>query len=174
MEATIALRRLVPPPDGPIRQVDWQSVEERLGMHLPEDYKWIVESYGPGSFDGFIHVFQPGHEATAIRLEHQVDRARQILSQLRQRGEIMPHDPSELVACGRTDNGDSVYWRGVSNADPQTWTIVVNEPRGTRWSSFDGPLAEFLRSVLSGDHAVGVFPDDFPSNVPRFASYEIR
>ena len=40
-----------PPGRGP---VDWAAVEERVGLELPDDYRWLLDWYGPGTFDGYL------------------------------------------------------------------------------------------------------------------------
>jgi hypothetical protein len=53
------LKALIPPTRPPLPELDWTSVEERLGLRLPLDYKRLIEAYGQGSFDGFLWVLQP-------------------------------------------------------------------------------------------------------------------
>jgi len=166
------LVRLVPPPSRQLGQPDWDAVEARLGTQLPSDYRWLVERYGPGSFDEFLHVFQPGSSVEPIQLEHQAERTAWALDYLRNGGEAIPYQNSELLSFGRTDNGDVCYWLRHPADNPDEWKVVVNEPRGPRWSTFERGVVEFLIGVLSGTHRVSVFPDDFPSDEPEFAPYE--
>ena len=59
----------VPPPQdrsSPFRQ--WEELELRLGVSVPRDYKAIVEAYGPGCFDEFLHVLQPKSHYEAVRI----------------------------------------------------------------------------------------------------------
>ncbi|MGW4911200.1 hypothetical protein [Streptomyces sp. NPDC004270] len=44
------LLRLVPPQpstDATVDAVDWEEVEDELGISLPDDYKWLSERYWP-------------------------------------------------------------------------------------------------------------------------------
>jgi hypothetical protein len=168
------LLRLVPPPDQPRQFPGWTDVEARLGTRLPHDYKWLVEHYGPGSFDDFLHVLQPSVAAEPIQLEHQAERTAWTLDYLREgRGhEQIPYENSELLAFCKTDNGDTGYWLRHPTNDPDAWTVVVNEARGPRWPKFKGGAVEFLVAVLSGTHRIPVFPEDFPSDRPGFAPYD--
>lgn len=51
---------VVAPPRRPLAApVDWATLEANIGTALPDDYKWIIERYGPGSFDEFLHVLEP-------------------------------------------------------------------------------------------------------------------
>jgi SMI1/KNR4 family protein SUKH-1 len=161
---------VAPPPRFPAI-LDWEAVEDRLGVRLPSDYKWLVERYGPGSFDDFLHIFQPGSDLESIRLEYQAERTAWALDYLRNGGESVPYENSELLSFGRTDNGDTCYWVRRPVDDPEAWTIVVNEARGPHWSTFEHGVVQFVFDVLSGNHHVSVFPDDFPSWEPEFAPY---
>jgi hypothetical protein len=165
------LVRLVPPPRSSLTGVDWVRVEESVGTRLPSDYKWLAERYGPGSFDEFLHVFQPGYRSEALNLEFQVGRTELTMDHLRRAGEVIPYQNAELLACFRTDNGDTGYLVRRPVDQPDAWTIVINEARGTRWSTFDGGIVQFLQMVLSSRYRVVVFPDDFPSSQPGFARY---
>jgi hypothetical protein len=165
------LERLIPAPVRRVPLPEWDSVEAALGVRLPSDYKWLVERYGPGSFDEFLHIFQPASSVEPVQLELQTREAAWALDYLRRGGEVIPYENSELLPSCRTDNGDTGYWLRHPADNPEAWTIVVNEARGTRWSTFDGGIVSFLVAVLAGTHDVSVFPDDFPSEHPKFVAY---
>ncbi|WP_143202910.1 hypothetical protein [Streptomyces sp. CB02261] len=44
------------PPQRP--DVDWAQIEERMGVPLPRDYKRMVETFGEGAFDAYVHLNQ--------------------------------------------------------------------------------------------------------------------
>ena len=166
------LVQAVQPPRGRPADVDWDLAERQAGSRLPADYKALVEMYGPGSWDGFLHVFQPMCENQHIDLARQQEPALWALDYLQVRGEPMPYPLSELMAVAGTDNGDTVYWLERPHEDPDAWTIVVNEARGPEWVAYDGGLVAFLADVLSRAFQCDVFPDDFPGTHPRFQPYE--
>lgn len=60
------LLRLVPPLDDVDADVDvdWAQIEDAPGVELPGDYKWLVERYGPGSFNDFLYILQLGSPFT--------------------------------------------------------------------------------------------------------------
>jgi hypothetical protein len=93
--------------------VNWSEVQRRLGCGLPEDYKALVKTCGPGSFGGFIHIFRPSFPYPAIDLEEQVVSSASALAELQRGGERIPYrltESSEIMAVGRTDSGDIVYF----------------------------------------------------------------
>ncbi|MFG2313653.1 SMI1/KNR4 family protein [Streptomyces tendae] len=171
MTARDNLVRTVPPPPDVDSRVDWPRVEQDLGVSLPDDYKWLVERYGPGSFDGFLHVFQPAVPVATVRLVDRAERAAEILDQLREGGETLPYPTDELLAVGATDNGDTIYWVTRPEDAPNSWTITANGARNTKWPHFDGGLVEFLAAVMSGAYKMDVLPRSWPGPEPRFAPY---
>ncbi len=175
MSKSSELRSLCPPPaDLPVVEVDWLGLEGRLGTQLPGDYKWLVESYGAGSFDGFLHILQPNSPFEPLRLEDSAIRATQILEQLSGSGEEIPFEISNLLPVGKTDNGDTIYWVKKSGGSPDEWVITVNAARNVKWPVFDGGIVEFLISVLSGGRQIEVFPRSFPSPRVQFSGYPMR
>jgi hypothetical protein len=171
------LVRIAPPPTG--RQLTvpaWSELEQRIGCGLPGDYKALVETYGPGIFGGFIHVFQPASPVPAIDLERQITDSAWALSELRKGGERIPYkldEPAEIIAVGRTDNGDILYLVRRPLGDPEAWTIAVNESRGEEWNEFAGGITDFLASALSGSRRYSVFPTSFPMNIAPFETYDM-
>ncbi|MCX4427229.1 SMI1/KNR4 family protein [Streptomyces mirabilis] len=163
-----------PPPGVQPGEVDWQSVEHLIGCVLPADYKEMVRRYGPGCFAQFIHIYQPSSELGAIDLPTQVGESLWALRYLRDAGEPIPYridDPAEVLAFGRTDNGDVLFWRRAEIDAPDTWTVLVKEPRGEEWFEFPGDMSGFLAKVLDRTIAVPIFPRRFPSMEPIFESY---
>jgi hypothetical protein len=170
------LTHIVEPPERPARTVDWPTLETELGLRLPHDYRDLVETYGPGSFDEFIHIYQPNSPLREVDLAHQRERAIWALKKLQEGGEEIPYsltDPVQLLPFGRTDNGDVCYWFMHDADDPNAWTVVVNAARDSRWVEYLGTVTSFLADVLSGTFEVAVFPDDFPSEEPFFEPYDI-
>ncbi|WP_433043006.1 SMI1/KNR4 family protein [Dactylosporangium sp. CS-033363] len=147
----------------------WAEVEGRLGTRLPLDYKWLVDSYGAGSFDDFLYVLVPESPFPAIRLEGEVVRAQASLESLRRSSSSeVPYGEGELLPVAKTDNGDAVFWVMRPVADPELWSIAVLEGRGVRWSDYAGGVVAFLADLLSGRHRISWFPDELPSSDVAF------
>jgi SUKH superfamily protein len=52
--------RLIAPPTAPVdAHGDWTAVERELGVRLPDDYKWLVSTYGWGEFRDFLNLPTP-------------------------------------------------------------------------------------------------------------------
>lgn len=102
------LVRLVQPPVRQSVAIDWASVEYALGVRRPDDYKRLAEVYGLGSFDDFIHIFQPQSRYDTIDLIKQRAADQDNLQSFVTHGEELPCDPSMLLPAGRTDNGETI------------------------------------------------------------------
>ncbi|WMX43599.1 hypothetical protein [Streptomyces roseicoloratus] len=81
-------------------------------MPLPADYKQLADTYGPGAFSGFLHVYHPqaptepadltGRMPATIRRQLQHDHDSGTHS--------VPHDLHQLFPIGVTDNGEYLFW----------------------------------------------------------------
>lgn len=170
MDSLSELERLVRPPAQPLGSpVDWAAAQRDLAMQLPEDYRRLVDTYGLGCFDGFLWLLHPNASSRYLNLGRQITVRLEALKEGQSPGE--PFGPDDVVPWAFTDNGDVCYWKVMGMADPNKWTVVVNESRGPEWDEFSGTTTEWLAAVLSGRYRVRVFPDqDFPSQSPRFRS----
>ncbi len=144
------LTEAVPPPATPKGGGrDWLAIEADLGRPLPRDYKQLVETYGPGVFGNFIHIYQPNARQEGLDLKKESEGELWSLEVLQDDGENVPYqleDPAELLSFARTSNGDPLFWQRTDPADPDRWPVVVKEARGPEWYTFDGTLTEFLRA----------------------------
>ncbi|WP_051366929.1 SMI1/KNR4 family protein [Hamadaea tsunoensis] len=163
-----------PPPAGVVPAPDWAATEARLGLTLPADYKLLVERYGPGAFDKFLHVLQPGCTSVYVQLEAQAERMEELFEAFQAGNEPLPYDAGRLLPVAVTDNGDTVYWIRDPEDRPDDWRIVANGARNTKWPEFDGGIVDFLVAVLSRATYIEVFPRAFPRPDPVFARYPAR
>lgn len=148
------------PPPPTATTTDWPTVEQSLGMPLPADYKQIADTYGPGTFCGFLHLYHPrahtpwtsltGPMPSTIRAQLQNEHA--------QDAPPLPADPRDLFPIAVTDNGEYLFWVTRPAGSPDEWTIAANQARSFQWYSYDGDLAGFLTAVLSGQEVVPLFP----------------
>ena len=159
---------LIPPGRPASPHPDWSIVERNLGAGLPEDYKHLVNVYGPGTFDGFLWVLQPMPGNKQLDLVAKRDTMLNTLRTLADDGEVMPHPPDRLLPWAATNDGDICFWLRDPPDEPDKWSVVANESRGPIWEEFAGSATEFLLALMSGSLHTPVFPDDFPSEQPSF------
>ncbi|MGW4690612.1 Lsr2 family DNA-binding protein [Streptomyces sp. NPDC004244] len=176
-----ALIRLCPPPRTEPDPIDWDLVETELGMQLPDDYKLLASTYGPGRFGDYIAIHHPHGVTPYSSLTGPMpSRVRAYLQDDYDHGTYpVPYDPRHLFVIGSTDNGEYLFWITEPEDSPDTWRIAVNEARGPLWFTYDGTLTDFLTSVLSGTTDVPQFPDGLLDQPVEFVpavplSYEIR
>ncbi|MGW8782272.1 Lsr2 family DNA-binding protein [Streptomyces sp. NPDC055796] len=164
-----ALTRICPTPS-PAMHIAWEHVESALGMTLPTDYKQLADHYGPGAFCTYIHIYHPHGPTEFVNLTGPMPaRIRAYLRKDFDQGtHPVPYDPGRLFAIGGTDNGEHIFWITDPVPEPDRWRIAVNEARGPQWFTFDGTLADFLTSVLSGQTKVPQFPRDLLEAGPSF------
>ena len=103
--------------------VDWTEVESRLGTALPSDYKRMVEMFGVGAFDGYLHLNQ------------------EPWTDLREDG---------LLIWASTEHEDLYCWRADGD-DPDRWPVVVRSFDG-EYAAFDHQAAEFVCRILIDPH----------------------
>ena len=156
------LTRICPPPPRSPDFIDWEAVEARLGMRLPEDYKELASTYGPGRFSGYLQIFHPEAQSEYVDLTGPMPvRIRtQIHKDYTQGSHPVPYNPQHLFLMGSTDNGEYLFWVTEPSESPNSWRIAINEARGSRWFTFDGTLIAFLSSALNGETVVPQFPKD--------------
>ncbi|GGT26968.1 hypothetical protein GCM10010222_80950 [Streptomyces tanashiensis] len=172
MTSLTALTGLCPPPAVVPPAPDWPQVEDTLGRGLPQDYKDLITTYGPGQFCGFITLYQPHAPSEwadltgpmPARLRGQIEEVRQAARHPWQ----LPHSPENLLAMGVTGNGDYLFWVTQPADTPDQWTVAVNEALRAPWFTYNGSLTAFLVSVLSGTTSVPMFPKDLLDRAPAF------
>lgn len=168
------VQKIPPPSDARVIHHDWERVEQELGTRLPSDYKRLIEVYGPGSFDDFLHVYHPNSPWKQLDLKHEAEGELRALRYLRDMGAKIPYrlnEPAELLAFGRNENGDLLFWHRRDSQFPETWSVAVKEGRAIEWFTYGGNMTSFLYEVLLKKISVPIFPEGFPSEHPSFASY---
>lgn len=161
------LIKLLPPPAKPVdapTHAIWHSVERKLRLVMPGDYKQFISTYGVGCIDGFLWVFSPASENVYLNLSSQILDGAETLRQLRDdwREDIsypIYPDPGGVVPWGGTDNGHTLYWMGGTHES----SIVVQDARTPEWCSFRMSITGFLIALLSRRISVDIFPEGFPA-----------
>jgi hypothetical protein len=77
-------------------------------------------------------------------------------------------DPEGLVVWGGTDNGDALCWKTAG----QLGIVVVNEGSLHEWEDTRMSVAQFLVRTFDRSYACRLFPDDFPSDSPKFVAWK--
>ncbi|WP_156178913.1 hypothetical protein [Saccharothrix sp. ST-888] len=135
------------------RSIDWPSVEERLGLTLPTDYKDLAERFGSGEFDGFLWLSTPDTPSTHHDLIAEAHSLGVFASAVADAGNLYnPYAifpaPGGLLRWADSVQADQFYWL-TDSADPDRWPIIACNEDGDQWERFDGSTAEFIHRVLT-------------------------
>lgn len=154
-----ALRKLMPPPESPVgcgTWAQWAEVQSELGLRLPIDYKYYINTYGSGWINDFLYVLNPFAGSKHLEL---IRNILQILNSLRANKERsgteeVPYplyaEPGGLLPWGFTDDGHTLYWITIGN-NPDKWKVVIGESRGSEWEEYNDYMVDLLVKLLSGE-----------------------
>ncbi|MEU8893520.1 SMI1/KNR4 family protein [Streptomyces sp. NPDC048442] len=150
LERLVAVTGWMPKTAG---QVGWAAVESRLGAPLPSDYKALVETFGPGLFDGFHCVFMPDDLIKSAELEATLGQAA-----------WEPHPPfpapGGLVPWMGNEHEQSFYWI-TEGSDPDRWPVYVGGDGPEAGTRFACTATEYLfRHLTDPQHPIPM-PVDF-------------
>jgi hypothetical protein len=130
----------------------WQAIEEDWGTEFPGDYKKFIETYGAGSFGGYLNVVAPFPEVHAaynagLRM-FPLDSG--MLEELES---PFPAYPAlgGIIAVGDTRDGDTLLFKTAPR--PEEWHIVTwSRNRLTpplRWTEYNLGFSEFMIALLN-------------------------
>ncbi|MGW6857614.1 SMI1/KNR4 family protein [Streptomyces xanthophaeus] len=160
----------VPAPDD-ARHKEWGEVERVLGFGLPADYKELIHVYGGSNWDDYLYVLEPGcpneHYDLIAWAEHQAEDLED-LWEFEKKPAGLEAEGSRVVPWATTDNGEVLYWLVRPGAEPDGWTVMVNEARGDRWEHFSLSCTQFLAAALGGELRSSILSSLFPRTAREF------
>ncbi len=168
------LIEILAPPKTPFfrpTDADWLAVEAELGVALPIDYKHFISIFGSVYIDKFMGIYNPFATNQYLNFLKAFKVQGDVLREIRGKWgkEEVPYpifpESGGLLACGRDDNGNSIFWRTIGT--PDQWTIVVGAARDSRFEEFQMELTRFLTGILKKEFRCGIYPKDFPSRKPK-------
>ncbi|MGW4750725.1 SMI1/KNR4 family protein, partial [Streptomyces sp. NPDC004290] len=138
---------------------DWQELEVRTGVSLPDEYKRFVSAYGPGCVNDQLYLFHPRavEGGEGLRLESLWEQASFAYAELsRSVPEMYPH-PVHPAVGGCVPVARSVSGNHVFLAPPQIvgggWSVVLEMGD---WLSLPMSFTEFLWAALRGELGIPV------------------
>ncbi|MFJ8475968.1 SMI1/KNR4 family protein [Kitasatospora sp. NPDC094011] len=139
------------------RVIDWPSVEARLGIALPTDYKQLAEWFGSGEFNGFLQLETPDTPGPHHDLIKNAQRLGEQAAADPWIGDLFrPHAvfpaAGGLLRWADSVQADQFFWL-TDSADPDRWPILAqaHDDVAAGWERFDGSTSEFIYRVLT-DH----------------------
>lgn len=142
------------------------------GVGIPSDYHRLLEVYGPGCFDEFLWVFGEGVEDGHLDILARTQEIRSILGRKdipKLQNVLTGYGASveDLVQWGITDNADLLVW--VANGPSDIWPTVIIQAGQLDVFVYAGRSTDVLLDLLNGSVRPAFFPEDFPSDHPRFS-----
>ena len=140
-------------------EIDWSAVEEKLGIHLPADYKDFISTYGTGQINDYLYILNPVSINENINLFDWIEsiKSSSILC-LRDFGAPTPPfiypEPAGVIPWGYTDNGEGFYWIPEKGIDPMLWPCTIIEERSGENETINAPMSTILLGFLSKRLAV--------------------
>ncbi|WP_181188176.1 SMI1/KNR4 family protein [Actinopolyspora mortivallis] len=162
------LKRLLPPPEEAAGAVDWNVVEESLGVRLPSDYKEFMDTYGGGTIEDFliIYRFADNIEGTLEIWRNEMWRVRYFWDEVPE-WVILEEKWENILPWANTVDDDVCYLLMEPREDPEQW-CVVSRDEDMDWSVFEGSMVEFLEEVVAGRRRESWMPYNFPGEEPWF------
>ncbi|XRQ08829.1 SMI1/KNR4 family protein [Actinomadura welshii] len=175
-ERLVGLARYAP------TSVDWEALERRIGLRLPQDYRRIFQMYPDLQIGKFLGIFSPPSNVDDyVRQNNEVmeplrDLAQDEITLLdgTEEGRLITPYPfyperSGLLPWGATENGEVCLWL-TDKENSNEWPIIVTD--GLGYWRYDGNILSFVGDLLSGNVTCPIFPDDFPEN-DRIDQFEV-
>ena len=157
----------VPPPSRPPAPVDWAAARQALGVELPDGYRWLAETYGPGVFDGWLKFHVPG--AGWFDMVATTERKAEMTRTWLQDPQTPPYpypvfpQPGGLVVWGDTYDTDILAW--ATAGDPERWPVIAQDFESLGTQRYDGPTEQVLLALLDGTIDIGLRNPD-PQDPP--------
>ncbi|THV30163.1 hypothetical protein [Glycomyces paridis] len=143
--------------------VDWEAVRAATGFGVPADYRALVERFGPGAFDYYLHVLAPGAELDAH------DSAKRALwwdEYLAEYWEQSPKDLPErlrgkaftILNWGVTEDGAHLFWIAEEGVAPERWPVAIHTTEGQRWEFYEESTTAVLAALAHGESPTDLIP----------------
>jgi hypothetical protein len=142
--------------------VPWRDIESDLGTQLPEDYKGIVEHFGPGTFEPFLNLLVPGIESPLLELRYLLRSLQRPLATLAPDNPLAPYElypaPGGIIPWATAGTGEIYYWKTRATG-PDDWTVLIQENRGPISYEFPGGVGDFLDKLLRSELSIPFVPN---------------
>ncbi|WP_433272412.1 hypothetical protein ACQPZF_16285 [Actinosynnema sp. CS-041913] len=147
MSAVDELVRLLEWKPGGPAELPWSTVEERLGVVLPADFKRLTSVFPSGLFDGYVEVISPVQDTSW--LERFVTGFDVTLDLARQGETPYPLHPAPggIVPWGEGADGEAFFWLPAGTSSDE-WTVVFCDESFSTWEEYRGSASEFLLALL--------------------------
>ncbi|MEU8526930.1 MULTISPECIES: hypothetical protein [Streptomyces] len=148
------LRRLMPPPAGDTRPVDWTRLADTWERPFPPDYRRFMAEYGPGTVQDYLSVLEPEPKGPLdqARMDGMLEETANAEDEWADGGKSPELEDTEplLITWAVSASADLLCW-DATDPDPAKWPVLVNYRGKLRWDRYEGGMAAFLTKVLKAD-----------------------
>lgn len=141
--------------------VDWDAASAALGANVPQDYRTLINTLGPGLIGHDLVLPQPfaanpnydqvrRHQERTNGLQKIWEDEAQGPPVFRTKPAVFDRPGVKPVLWASSGLGNYLYWIADPSADPSTWDTAVDSARGEEWEFFSGPATSVLLRVLRG------------------------
>ena len=131
--------------------IEWQAVEQQLGVTLPLDFREFIFAYGTGQLGRFYWVWNPFRGSTfveQVRLICGYERELQRQFPQYYPYPIYPECPG-FLPWGSDDNGNYYGW--LTDGPPDQWLVLSNGVRGQGYRLHRCNMTGYLAGVFRGE-----------------------
>lgn len=132
----------------------------------PEDYQRLIDTYGPGEFDGHIRLRAPYDSACGPGLISMNDGYFEELEDVWEvNGETPPaiedaEAGTTLVVWARTKDGDTLNWVVPPGTAAEAWTVLVLDADATAWEPYEMSATDLLARLLAAEVDSGILSSE--------------
>ncbi|WP_168801575.1 hypothetical protein, partial [Glycomyces buryatensis] len=114
-----------------------------------------INTYGGGSFDDDIVIFEPGARIDTYDLLgeglYRVQDVEELWAEDPDLSRPAPLAGKRLINWAGTPGAEYLYWVVGDGAPSASWTVAVEQGEDNRWEFFNLTTVEFLHDILTGD-----------------------
>jgi hypothetical protein len=140
--------------------VEWATIETRLGTQLRADYRDVCEAFGAGEFCDYLTVYASAGGADSELVDSQETNRRIIVEHpvvakgYLPYGLYQPGVQGGILQWGASVQGDEFAWLAHSTPAPETWPVLARDDAGG-WQRFDMSMGKFLYRLLADESFEG-------------------
>jgi hypothetical protein len=167
------IRELIGPPEIQPPAINWQHIEDELGLVFPSDYKQLVATYPPLVINDWLEIHHPvmtglggnliSYAGSLLPLVRGWPAPQWYVTHIPRREcrtdrqppfPVYP-DPAGLFHWGFTETNVHCLW--LTDPNPEKWTVVIAD-ECTCWH-YKGSLTTFLVDFLENNVRSSFFPN---------------